>query len=247
MAAPVTIRIPISCGGEVHEAELTRDGELRLLNHPSIEMMQSFIAFGAKKPPCLEGWEVWKKTPTSAILDIIEDRELQNRIRTHLARDFAHRACEVATTRGFASDAKLPFESIEIVDKYLFLDVLWPKIDDLIFEQSRLTGALGRRAWTPTHLAEAALNAVYATKFMWRKYSNDNETEEARRHAATAVAVYSSDKLRPDFRPKGHHQAAALYRDPEFIRGYEKHAQEQRRHVARVLYAHLEGKPWPSF
>jgi hypothetical protein len=239
------IRIPIACSGERHEAELTRDGELKLLNHPSIEMLKSFVAFGAAKPACLEGWEVWDKTPTSAILDVIEDWKLQSRIRTHLARDFAHKACEIAAVRGFSSDAKLPFAALEVVDNYLFLD--WPKIDDLLLQQSRLTGSLSRRSWGPRQLAEAALNAVYATKFMWRKYSNDNETEEARRHAANAVAIYSSDKLRPDFRSRSRAQAAALYNDPEFRRGYEEHARKQRRHIARALYSVLEKKPWPSF
>jgi hypothetical protein len=249
MAAPVKIIIPIECSGQTHEAELTRDGELRLLDHPSIEMMQSFIAFGAAKPACLEGWEVWQKTPTAAVMDVVEDFGDESLINAILARDFAQRAAELAPQ----NVAKVPLAALSIVSKHLFDD--WdPSFrssvarERLLQERKRVDSSLGgRRAWASEQVAYAAGFAIRALLNHSRHWRNTQEAEDVQRYAAYAAAVYTSDVLRPDFTPKTHDQRSAILRDPEFIKGYEKHLREQQRHIARVLYAYLEGKPWPSF
>jgi hypothetical protein len=251
MAAPLKIIIPIECGGEPHEAELTREGELRLLNHPSIEMMQSFIAFGARTPECLEGWEVWQQTPTAAVMSVVEDFGDESLINAILARDFAQRAAELAPK----VVTKLPLEILAIVSQNLHRDWDWKSAQAgvmrqrLAQERKRIDGSIGGRgAWASQQIAWATSAAVRALQNLARgNWSNTQDVEDAQRYAANATAVYTSDVLRPGFTARSHGQRVELLEDPEFIKGYEKHVEAQRRHIARVLYAYLEGKPWPSF
>ena len=49
----------IDCGPEVHRIEI-RDGKPHLLDHPDIDMLEAFTAFGAEPPECLLWVRRWK-------------------------------------------------------------------------------------------------------------------------------------------------------------------------------------------
>ena len=241
MATPVVLTIPIACSGETHHAELTRDGELKLLNHPSIEMLQAFVAFDAKKPECLEGWETWRKSPMVAVYEV-EDFKAQQEIIARLAYDFA-----LAAVNRAPSSMEIPAAALESMR--IFLEKHSQQhIDDVASYTSPLQRSIGgRRGEASIAVAKAALNAITTTFGIFRNHDKTHEADWARDFAARAMVIYDSPRLRDDFRARSGEQRAALSRDPEYLKWYEKHARKQRRHIARALYAHLEGKPWPAF
>jgi hypothetical protein len=59
----VAVRFPIQCGGTRHFVAVDTTGHMIMLDHPSREMVEGFVAFGAKKPKCLDVVEDYDLNP----------------------------------------------------------------------------------------------------------------------------------------------------------------------------------------
>jgi hypothetical protein len=49
----VAMRFPVQCSGTRHYVAVDTAGHMTMLDHPSREMVEGFVAFGAKPPKCL--------------------------------------------------------------------------------------------------------------------------------------------------------------------------------------------------
>jgi hypothetical protein len=59
----VALRVIVQRGAVTHTIEIDRHGTMTLLDHPSVEMLEAFTAFGAARPPCLDVYRFYERDP----------------------------------------------------------------------------------------------------------------------------------------------------------------------------------------
>ena len=59
----MTLQMPLKCGDKRHFIRIENSGDVVMVNHPSMEMLESFVAFGAKPPRCLNIYKRIKEEP----------------------------------------------------------------------------------------------------------------------------------------------------------------------------------------
>jgi hypothetical protein len=84
------ILITIKCDGNDHRVEFSLDpggrGRGKILDHPSLEMLAGFAAFGASKPACLEALELLEQDPeVVAIANLEEFLEQMKHVQGRMA------------------------------------------------------------------------------------------------------------------------------------------------------------------
>jgi hypothetical protein len=76
------------CGDKRHTLRIEDNGDVVLASHPSIEMLESFIAFGAKPPKCLKVYRALQREP---LMFFSFDRRASRAVR-FLAVEYARHA-----------------------------------------------------------------------------------------------------------------------------------------------------------
>jgi hypothetical protein len=84
----MTLRMRFKCGDKRHTIRIEDNGDIVLASHPSIEMLESFIAFGAKPPKCLKVYRALRKDP---LLFFSFDKRASRAVR-FLAVEYAQHA-----------------------------------------------------------------------------------------------------------------------------------------------------------
>jgi hypothetical protein len=256
--AVTTILIPIGCGNETHQMELTRDGDLVPLEH-NLEMMQAFTSFGAHKPGCYSAWEQYQESPLLLVWNVIyfmqgiqvplspfhrrarTDEALAYRLLARLARDFVTKPI----ARARKSHQAIPRKALDVAIGYASKTASKEEFDEARKAIKRSLG--GHRTFAGSEMVAAVDDALRATRLVVEGGLSTHAGEHAQRRAADAMGVYLAPSIRDNFRPRGRAQELALKEDPAFKRARAKHVAEQRRHFARAMYSLVEETPWPSF
>jgi hypothetical protein len=237
----------IRCGDTIHTAEIRPDGTMVLPDHPSLDMMRAFTAFGAAPAGCLQRLETWQTDPalllTAGDIEFIVGDEIGPvpiDALVMISHDWAKHVLGIGTKAFpfFHSSLDLVahvYQHRPSLTDYAILDVLGERVRSA----HKLAGTLTRGsdssiASTVRWAADAARRWMDTdpefSRFLPQGALSDiryfviNVSSSA---AQAAEMTYAVSSLISDAPSRG-----------------LKERQWQGKHAAKVLHRLAEGKPW---
>jgi hypothetical protein len=252
MAAPVKVALLIPCGEELHRAVIHRDGTMTLAEHPSIEMMHAFAAFGAALPLCSRRLEMWQDDP-ALILTMPETdfilgdkvRELPLRELGMMSHDWAKHVVPLATKEFPRVNAWLGDVAGVYQNPSSFTSTDWAVQLELAERVLHKRAGAQQRS-VDTHVITTARYALRAAQ-RWLNI-----------HRTTGIPEWdSSEAIAPDVRylvmgtsssgiacAQMTDEMGMLIGAKDAVERGHVEARWQAQRAAEILHDYVEGKPW---
>jgi hypothetical protein len=252
MAASVKVAVLIPCGDQIHRGVIHRDGTMTLAEHPSIDMLKAFTAFGAAPAPCLRRLEEWEGDPAAVLTRPWEDfilgdevREMPLRELGMMTHDWAKHVLPLGTTGFPRLEVWLDLVAKVYQEPWTFTDTAR---DDLDLKDR----AAHKWAGTPQPVVDSYI--ITTTRYAIRT---------ARRwlnvYDATSDAIYNADieAIAPDIRylvmgtsssgistaQMTDEMGMLMGAKDAVARGHAEAAWQGKR-AAEILHDYAEGKLW---